>query len=436
MPRPTAQDFNPTILDLCFFCCTDLLLHRVTQEPAQPAPNYLAMMPDTTSLQAAVAAAIERILPDTIQTRHHLHQNPELSGAEAKTSALVADRLRAWGVEDVQTGLAGHGVTGILRGRQDGPMLALRADMDALPIQETSGLEYESCQAGIMHACGHDGHTATLLGAAQVLAGLREHLPRPVKFLFQPAEETVGGAEGMIAAGVLEGVEAIVALHGWPNLEVGQIGCRPGPMMASADIFDLTIKGAGGHAAYPHTTVDPIMIGSQVVGAWQTLASREVSPLDSVVVTVTQFHAGSAYNVIPGTAEIKGTVRTLSNSVRGEMPARMERIAAGICAAGRAEYEFAYTSGPPVVVNDPALTALVEAVGADVLPPGGVTFLETPTMGAEDFAYYLLHIPGMMFRLGVGTNVTALHTPTYNFSDSALPYGIAMLTHLALRYGA
>ena len=393
-------------------------------------------MTDNSFLKNTVAAAIERILPETVQTRHRLHQNPELSSAEAETSAYVAERLRAFGLDDVQTNLAGHGVTGVLRGKAGGPMLALRADMDALPIQETSDLEYASCRAGVMHACGHDGHTATLLGTAQMLSELRQYLPHPVKFIFQPAEETVGGADGMIAAGALEGVEAIVALHGWPNLEIGQIGYRPGPMMASADRFDLTIKGVGGHAAYPQTTVDPIVIGSQIVGAWQTLSSREVSPLDSVVVTVTQFQAGNAYNVIPGTAELRGTVRCLSNSIRDEMPARMERIAAGICAAFRADYEFAYDFGPPVVVNDPALTSLVQAVSTDVLAPGGVNLLETPTMGAEDFAYYLLQIPGVMFRLGVGTNVTALHTPTYNFSDGALPYGMAMLSNLALRYGA
>ena len=193
-----------------------------------------------------------------VATRHHLHRNPELSGAEAQTAALVAEKLRGWGVEDVRTGLAGHGVTGILRGQTDGPMFALRADMDALPVQETSGLPYASCHAGVMHACGHDGHTATLLGAAQALSQLKDHLPGPVKFLFQPAEETTGGADAMIAEGALEGVESIVALHGWPNLEIGQIGYRAGPMMASADRFDLTIRGKGGHAAYSHTTVDPV----------------------------------------------------------------------------------------------------------------------------------------------------------------------------------
>ena len=395
--------------------------------------------PDTdhrSDTKAAVAAAIQRILPEVVETRHHLHRNPELSGQEAETSALVAERLRAWGLEDIKTGLAGHGVTAVLRGQGDGPMLALRADMDALPIQETAGRPYQSCRAGVMHACGHDGHTATLLGAAQVLSEMRDRLPGPVKFLFQPAEETTGGAEAMVEAGVLEGVQAIVALHGWPNLDVGQIGYRPGPMMASADRFDLTVRGVGGHAGYPHLVVDPIVIGSQIVQAWQTLASREASPLDSVVVSVTQFHAGTAYNVIPGVAELKGTVRCLSNALRDEMAGKMERIAAGLCAAFRGTYEFTYEYGPPVVVNDPDVTGLVQSVGADVLGPENVTFLETPTMGAEDFAYYLGEVPGMMFRLGVGTDVTALHTPTYDFSDAALPHGMAMFAHLALRFGA
>ena len=392
-------------------------------------------MPDTDTLKSAVAAAIARILPEVAATRHHLHQNPELSGAEAQTAALVAEKLRALGLDDVRTGLAGQGITAVVPGLGDGPMLALRADMDALPIQETGDLPYASCRPGVMHACGHDGHTATLLGAAQVLSELRGSLPGPVKLIFQPAEETVGGADGMVAAGALEGVSAIAALHGWPSLDAGQIGTRPGPMMASADRFDLIVKGKGGHAAYPHLTVDPILIGSQIVAAWQTLASRELSPLDSVVVTVTQFHAGTAYNVIPGTAELKGTVRCLSNAVRAEMPAKMERIAAGICAAFRAEYEFVYDPGPPVVVNDPAVTALIEDAGREWLGAENVTYLETPSMGAEDFAYYLLHVPGAMFRLGVGPGASALHTPTYNFSDAALPHGIALFSLLALKYG-
>ena len=384
----------------------------------------------------SVNPVIARILPSIIETRHYLHRNPELSGEERETAALVAQQLRQWGIEDIQIDIAGHGVTGILRGKDaDAPMLALRADMDALPIHETSALPYASCKPGIMHACGHDGHTATLLGTAAILAELQEQLPRSVKFIFQPAEETTGGADAMVAAGVLEGVGAIVALHGWPHLEIGKIGIRPGPMMASADIFDITIKGKGGHAAYPHTTIDPIVIGSQIVTAFQTIASRAISPLDSVVVSVTQFHAGTAYNVIPGTADLRGTVRTLSNAVRIQIPEQMERIANGICAAFGAECEFHYASGTPVVVNDTGLISQIEAIGAAVLGQENVVYLETPTMGAEDFAFYLAHVPGAMFRLGVGKEVSALHTPTYNFSDEALPYGIEMFSEIALRYG-
>jgi amidohydrolase len=307
--------------------------------------------------------------------------------------------------------------------------------MDALPIQETSDLSYRSCKPGIMHACGHDGHTATLLGTAAVLASLRDQIHGTIKFIFQPAEETTGGAEVMCAEGVMNGVDAIAALHGWPFLAVGQIGLRPGPMMASADRFELTIRGRGGHAAYPHNTIDPIVVGSQLVGALQTLASREVSPLDSVVVSVSQFHAGTAHNVIPGHAQLTGTVRCLNPALRDSMPEKMERIIAGVCSALRTEYEFAYDFGPPVTMNDPGMTALLAQIGQDVLGPDGVQYLDAPSMGAEDFAYYLPHAPGALFRLGVGEDVMPLHTSTYNFTDAALPYGITMFCELALRYG-
>lgn len=385
----------------------------------------------------ALAETIQTILPEIVAARHHLHQNPELSGAEQETAAFVAAKLRGWGLEDIRTGIAGHGLTALLpapQARRDAPLLALRADMDALPILETSALPYASCRPGIMHACGHDGHTAALLGAAQALSLRRDLLPGPVKFLFQPAEETVGGADEMIARGALEGVSAIFALHGWPSLKVGQIGYRPGPMMASADHFDLTLKGRGGHAAYPQNTIDPLLVGTQIVSAWQTLVSRETSPLESVVVSVTQFHAGNAYNVIPETAMLAGTVRCLSYELRDAMPEKLERVVAGVCAALRAEYEFSYGLGPPPVVNDPSMTALVEEVGREALGPENTVFLEQPSMGGEDFACYLRHVPGAMFRLGVGPGVTPLHTPTYNFSDDALSVGVTMFCHLALRF--
>ncbi len=383
-----------------------------------------------------VRQAQQRILPQAVALRHHLHQYPELSGQEVQTAAHVAACLAPLNLTSLQTNFGGHGIVATLEGALPGPTVALRADMDALPIREQSDWPYKSRTDGLMHACGHDGHTACLWGAAAVLAALREHIRGTIKLIFQPAEETVGGAETLCAQGVMDSVQAIFALHGWPGLAVGQIGIRPGPMMASADRFDITLRGRGGHAAYPHLGVDPIVAGAQLVQALQTVASREVSPLEPVVVTVAQFNAGTAFNVIPGEARLAGTVRCLSSAVRDAMPGIVERIVAGICAAARCEHDFSYSPGPPVVVNDPALTAFVEGVGRDVLGPANVLRLDTPTMGAEDFAYYLERAPGTFLRLGVGEDVSPLHTSTYNFSDAALPHGIEMLAMLALGCGA
>ncbi len=400
--------------------------------------NKSAMHNDTTPdtpVRDLARRAQQRILPQAVALRHHLHQYPELSGQEAQTAAHVAGLLAPLNLTSLQTNFGGHGIVATLNGARPGPTVALRADMDALPIREQSEWDYKSRTDGIMHACGHDGHTACLWGAAAVLSECREHIRGTVKFIFQPAEETVGGAEVLCAQGVMDTVQAIFALHGWPGLPVGQIGIRPGPMMASADRFDITLRGRAGHAAYPHLGVDPIVAGAQLVQALQTLASREVSPLEPVVVTVAQFHAGTAFNVIPGEARLAGTVRCLSSPLRDSMPAILERITAGICAASRCEYDFSYSPGPPVVVNDPALTAFVEDVGRNVLGLGNVQLLDTPTMGAEDFAYYLAHAPGAFLRLGVGEDVSPLHTPTYNFSDAALPHGIELLAMLALGCG-
>jgi amidohydrolase len=382
----------------------------------------------------AIRSEVARLAPDFVATRHHLHQNPELSDREANTSALVAERLRSFGIEDVRVNVGGYGVVGTLHGTSAGRTIALRADMDALPIQETADLPYRSCVPGVMHACGHDGHTATLLGAAATLARMRERLAGSVRFIFQPSEETVGGAARMCRDGVMDGVDAIVALHGWPGMAVGQIGVRPGPMMASSDTFDITIRGKGAHAAYPHMSVDSILVGSQLVVALQSVVSRETSPTESAVVTVAQFHAGTAYNIIPGSAEIKGTVRCLSKEIQDGMPARLERITGGICAAAGAGYEFRYQNGTPVTVNDCAVNSLVEEVGAEVLGERNVVPLNAPSMGAEDFAMYLAHAPGAMFRLGVGEEMTALHTPTYNFADGAVGVGMELFTRLAVRY--
>lgn len=385
-----------------------------------------------------IKARIADATPEIVATRHHLHRHPELSHQEVETSRLVAERLQSLGLQDIHTGIGGHGVVATLHGEgnPDGPLrtIAIRADMDALPIQEENDLPYRSCRSGIMHACGHDGHTSTLLGTAAVLSGLKEHIHGNVKFIFQPAEETVGGASDMCAEGVMEGVDGIVALHGWPGMDVGTIGVRPGPMMASADTFSITIVGRGAHAAMPHIGVDPIVIGAQIVTALQTLVSREVSPVEPAVVTVAQFHAGTAYNIIPGSAEIKGTVRCLSRQLRPEMPSRIERLVKGICEAMQATYDFSYRFGTPVTVNDPQFNSLVAEVGEQTLGKERVVHLEAPSMGAEDFAVYLEHAPGAMFRLGVGTDVTPLHTPTYNFADASLPVGMELFSRIALRF--
>jgi amidohydrolase len=336
-----------------------------------------------------------------------------------------------------ETGVGGtHGIVALIESGAGaaGPTFALRGDMDALPILEENEVDYKSLKPGVMHACGHDGHTANLLGAAFVLNQLRDALPPGrVKLIFQPAEETVRGADAMVAAGAIDDVDCIVMLHGWPDLSVGQIGVRNGPAMASSDTYKLVIKGKGGHGAYPHDTFDPIMCGAQIVTALQTLVSREISPVAPAVVSVTMFHAGTARNIIPTTAELCGTVRTLDPELRKTMAERLERVIAGVCMALRCEYEIEYTYGTPVTVNDARIADLIRSVGTDLLGAENVTELREPTMGAEDFAYYVEKIPGSMFRLGTACPYL-LHTPKYDFGDAPLGTGIPLMVEIARRF--
>lgn len=380
---------------------------------------------------------IEELAPELAETRHYLHQRPELSEKETQTAAFVADRLRALGL-DVRTGVGGNGVVADLQASSSqagsNRTFAIRADMDALPIQEENDCAYRSQNPGVMHACGHDGHTATLLGTAKLLTQHRDLLNGNVRFVFQPAEETVGGAKRMCAEGVMDGVDAIVALHGWPQkVALGEVGVRAGSSMASADTFDITIRGTQAHAAYPHVGVDPVAIAAQIVMALQTIASREIDPNDPVVVSVTKINAGTAYNIIPGAATLSGTYRTLSNEVRDSMPARIQRIAEGICAAGRATCECAFFEGTPAVINDANFVDLIEAVGQEMLGAEKIVRLPRPTMGAEDFAVYLDYAPGAMFFLGLG-DVSPVHTPTFDFDDRALPIGVEMFSRIALKF--
>jgi amidohydrolase len=372
-----------------------------------------------------------------VALRRTIHRLPELGFQEERTSALVADHLRGLGLE-VQTGIAQTGVLGILRGHGEGKTILLRADMDGLPIHEATSVPYTSQHPGVMHACGHDGHTAILLAVASLLSEQRRRFSGTVKFAFQPAEELPpGGAKGMIAAGVLENphVDAVFGLHLWNSFPVGTIGVDAGPIMASVDRFDVIIKGVGGHGAYPHTSIDPIVIGSQVVTALQSIVSREIPPLAPVVVTVGRFQAGTAFNVIPSQAEISGTVRTIDAQIRQDMPARLERVIRGLTTAMRAECEFTYEFGYPVTVNDPDKAALarrvaVGIVGEACVRPAGMT------MGAEDMSYFLQAVPGCYLRLGSGNPDKGLihshHSALFDFDEAALPIGVELLTRLTL----
>jgi amidohydrolase len=312
--------------------------------------------------------------------------------------------------------------------------------MDGLPIEEASGAPYASQNHGVMHACGHDGHTAILLTVARVLAQRRHQLSGTVKFAFQPAEELPpGGAKGMIEEGVLENprVDAVFGLHLWNGLPVGQIGVDDGPIMASVDRFDILIKGVGSHGAYPHTGVDPIVVGSHVVAALQTVVSREVPPLAPVVVSIGRFQAGTAFNVIPSQAELSGTVRTIDTHIREEIPAQLERIVRGVTSGMRAEYSFNYAFGYPVTVNDGDQAQFARQVAGTIVGDANVVSAGM-TMGAEDMSYFLDAVPGCYLRLGSGNADKGLihphHSALFNFDEAALPIGVELLTRLTLTY--
>jgi amidohydrolase len=392
---------------------------------------------DLSAARIELSPEVEQLKDDVISLRRTLHQWPELGFQEQRTSTLVADRLTALGLQ-VTTGLAGTGVMGVLHGTGTGKTVLLRADMDGLPIEEASGAPYASQNRGVMHACGHDGHTAILLTVAQVLAQRRQHVSGTVKFAFQPAEELPpGGAKGMIAAGVLDNpsVDAVFGLHLWNGLPVGKLGVDAGPIMASVDRFDVVINGVGSHGAYPHTGVDPIVIGSHVIAALQTVVSRETPPLAPVVVTVGRFQGGTAFNVIPKQAELSGTVRTIDAKIRQDMPARLERIIRGVTSAMRAECEFKYEMGYPVTVNDAGMARFAHRVAGDMAGEANVVSAGM-TMGAEDMSYFLEAVPGCYVRLGSGNPEKGLthphHSALFDFDEAALPIGVELLTRLTL----
>ncbi|MFD2053588.1 M20 aminoacylase family protein [Mesorhizobium calcicola] len=364
--------------------------------------------------------------------RQHLHQTPELNFDVFKTAAFVTEKLKAFGCDDVVTGLGKTGVVGIIRGRQGaGPTIGLRADMDALPLNEISGKPYASTIPGKMHACGHDGHTAMLLGAAKYLAETR-NFTGSVAVIFQPAEEGGGGGNEMVKDGMMErfDISKVFGMHNMPGLPVGQFAIRPGPIMAATAEFTITVRGKGGHAAMPHGTIDPIVITSQLVGALQTIASRSTDPVEAVVVSVTKFHAGDAYNIIPETAEIAGTVRTLRKEIAKKSEERIRAICDGLATAFGARIEVDYQANYPVTFNHAEETVFAGDVAANVAGDAHVHRGIQPVMGGEDFSYMLEARPGAFIFIGNG-DTAGLHHPAYDFNDAVIPHGMSYWVKLA-----
>jgi amidohydrolase len=383
---------------------------------------------------------IDEIMPGVIADRRFLHEHPELGFQEFETARLVAERLESMGVEDIRTGIAVTGVTGLIKGTKTGgpeKVVLVRADMDALPILEENEVDYRSKIDGKMHACGHDAHTSMLLGVGRLLLDRRDEFSGTVKLLFQPAEEGGGGARVMIEEGVLEDptVDLVFGQHVAAEVPVGQIELRGGPCMAAADRFEILIKGRGGHGAQPHLTVDPIAVGSQIVSALQTIVAREVDPTKEAVVTVGAFIAGDASNVIPDTAVMRGTLRSFDPEVRELIGRRVGEIATGIASAMRAEVEYVYNPGYPATINDPVETEKVREIAAAIVGEENVLTAELQ-MGAEDFSYFLEQKPGCFFFTGTRDEERGItwghHHPKFDVAEDGLAVGIEVMVRTVL----
>ncbi|QLF68359.1 amidohydrolase [Peteryoungia desertarenae] len=370
--------------------------------------------------------------PEVAEWRRHLHQNPELLYDVHGTAAFVADKLKEFGCDVIKTGLGRTGVVGIIKGnRGEGPVVGFRADMDALPIHEASGKPWASKIPGKMHACGHDGHTAMLLGAAKYLAETR-NFKGSIAVIFQPAEEGGGGAREMVEDGMMDifGISQVYGMHNHPGMNVGTFSTRKGAVMAAADQFDIEIVGRSGHAAQPHKSVDPVLAAAHVVVALQSIAARETDPLKSVVVTVTTIHGGDAYNVIPDSVKLTGTVRTLLPELRDMAEARIGEIVNGVALAMGAKAKVTYKRGYPVTINHEAETEFSLDVLRKVVGPHAVSDAFPPAMGAEDFSYMLEARPGSFVFIGNGDTAN-LHNSAYDFNDEIIPYGISYWVTLA-----
>ncbi|MFV1876447.1 M20 aminoacylase family protein [Nioella sp.] len=362
--------------------------------------------------------------------RRHLHAHPELGFACHETAAFVVERLKEFGITEIHTGIAELGVVAIIEGQGDGPTIGLRADMDALPIEEETGLDYASENKGVMHACGHDGHTTMLLGAAKYLCETRNFRGR-VALIFQPAEEDGGGADIMCREGIMArfGITEVYAIHTTPALPVGHFQTTPGPIMAAVDSFDVHIKGKGGHGAYPHECVDPVIAAVHIAQALQSIVARNHYALQDLVVSVTMIHTGTAENIIPDTAYLGGTVRSFDPDVRDMVEARMGEIVAGQGASFGVEARLDYRRSYPATVNDPEKTEFAVGVAEEIAGKDAVDGAQWREMGAEDFSYMLEERPGAYLFLGQG-EAAGLHHPAFNFNDEAAPFGASFFARL------
>ena len=381
----------------------------------------------------------EELEEKVIKFRRDFHAHPELSWKEERTSKVIEQVLKELGFENVRRGFGGteSGVVGDITGRKEVPLIALRADIDALPIEEEADVPWRSINKGVMHACGHDAHAAILLGVAHMLALLKDKLPCKVRLIFQPAEESGvrSGARQLIEEGALDGVEAIWGLHVWSSLPAGKIGYRSGPTMASADIWEVEIKGKGGHGSRPHEAIDPTIAAASIVLSLQTIISRELDPQETAVLSIGRLESGSAPNVIPEKALIQGNIRTTNSIVRDELPGSIERIAKGIGSALRCEVKTNFIPVYPVTVNDPDMVETLKKVASAMF--GDQSLTEMPiVMGSEDFSFYQQKVPGVIFFLGMadsqkGTDAEH-HNPTFKTNDGVLKKGVALLTALVM----
>ena len=362
--------------------------------------------------------------------RHHLHQHPELDFECFETAKFLVERLKAFGVDEIHDRIATTGLVAIINGQGDGDTIGLRADMDALPIQEVKDHAYKSKAQGKMHACGHDGHMTMLLGAAKYLAETRNFSGR-VALIFQPAEEGGAGGKVMCDEGIMDkfDISQVYGIHNWPGIGFGRIETVAGPIMAAADHFSIKITGLGGHGAMPHTTIDPIVVGSAILQGFQTIVSRNSNPLDAVVISTTQFHAGDAFNVVPETAELHGSVRTFKEDVRAMVKKRMGEVIDSTAKAYGASAEFSFDDGYPPTVNDASAVRFATDVAAEILGKGEVSSETAPSMASEDFSFMLQHRKGAYVFLGIGDS-PSLHHPEYDFKDDVAPIGASFFAKL------